>query len=122
MAKKNSIDEAKKTYNKMKKSQEAEARKEKAEAAVEDEGAFMSCEDAFYDGQFSNHDIDYDEDFSCEPEVRTKVRSLTFPGDEAFMESIMNNKNCTITNKVITPMPKEGIIMAYIEYEELIEK
>ena len=117
------FEEAKKAVRREKKEAEAEERRMDAEAIVDNDSPdedIFSSEDAFYNSQFSNHNIDYNDEPSFDDvKVRTRVQSLTFPGDEPIMEKIMNDPNCTIINKVITPMPKEGVIMAYIEWEEI---
>ena len=116
------FEEVKKAVRREKKEAEAEERRIAAEEIVADDSDddIFSSEDAFYNSQFESHDIDYnDEPLFDDVKIRTRVQSLTFPGDEPIMEKIMNDPNCTIVNKVITPMPKEGVIMAYIEWEEI---
>lgn len=48
--------------------------------------------------------------------VRTRV--FTLPGEERLIDNIQNNELYVVTNKIVSPMPKEGIIMVYIEYED----
>ena len=84
------------------------------------EGAFISMEDSYYSSElFSSGEIFKLCEFDESKGPRFRCQTLTFPGDEPILEKIENSVNCTVTNKIITPMPKEGIIMVYVEWEEV---
>ena len=52
--------------------------------------------------------------------VRIGVKVFTLPGEEGLLNNFINKEEIEITNKVITALPKEGIILYLVEYEELI--
>lgn len=51
--------------------------------------------------------------------IRRGIRTFTLPGEEELLEEYLNNDLIEVTDKVITPCPKEGIILYLIEYEEM---
>lgn len=51
--------------------------------------------------------------------VEKGVNIFTLPGDEHMLNDLMNDELVTIVNKVITPCPKEGIILYLVEYEKI---
>jgi len=51
-------------------------------------------------------------------DYRIVTRVYTLPGEERLIDAIHNNPLYVITNKIVTPMPKKGIIMVYLEYED----
>ena len=86
----------------------------------------VTCETGVFDeSPVSRENKMYDdiEEYSYSGRYVTKhfVSTFTMPGDEPMMESIMNDKNSVITNKVITPCPKEGIILIYVEYDKQVQ-
>lgn len=48
-----------------------------------------------------------------------RVVTLTMPGDESRLENILNDDEIKILERVITPCPKEGIILYLVRYEKL---
>ena len=46
------------------------------------------------------------------------IRTFIFPGDEQGYESLANDDSVSIVNKVITPCPKEGMVIYVVEYEQ----
>lgn len=78
--------------------------------------ALISFEDALYETVDSN-------DYGVgEKIVKHCVQTFSMPGDEPVMERIINEPSVIVTNKVITPCPKEGIIMVYLEYDKISEE
>ncbi len=51
-------------------------------------------------------------------DFKIRTRSFILPGQEAQIDAIHDNDLYTVTQKIVTPMPKEGIIMVYMEYED----
>lgn len=54
--------------------------------------------------------------------MRKGVKTYTLPGQEYELEELINEPLVEVTHKVITPCPKEGIILVYIEYDDYREK
>lgn len=50
--------------------------------------------------------------------MKKGVRVFTLPGEERLLSEILNDDMIDVTNKIITPCPKEGIILYLIEYED----
>lgn len=46
------------------------------------------------------------------------VRVFTLPTEERLLNDMMNDEFIDIVNKVVTPCPKEGIILYLVEYEK----
>lgn len=50
--------------------------------------------------------------------VEKGVKVFTLPGEEHLLNEIMNDEFTDIMNKIVTPCPKEGVILYLIEYEK----
>lgn len=50
--------------------------------------------------------------------IEKGVKVFTLPGEEHLLQEYMNDEFIDIVNKIITPCPKEGIILYLIEYEK----
>lgn len=50
--------------------------------------------------------------------VKRGVRTFTLPGEEELLEEYLNDDLIEIMDEVITPCPKEGIILYLIKYED----
>jgi len=53
--------------------------------------------------------------------IEKGVKVFTLPGEEYSLNEIMNDEFTEIVHKVVTPCPKEGIILYLIEYERTNE-
>lgn len=53
--------------------------------------------------------------------IEKGVRVFTLPGEEFLLNELMNNEFVDIVHKVVTPCPKEGIILYLVEYEKTNE-
>lgn len=47
-----------------------------------------------------------------------KIRVFSLPAEEEELNVIINDESNVVLEKVITPCPKEGIILYLIEYEK----
>lgn len=52
--------------------------------------------------------------------IENGVKVFSLPAEEMLLSSLMNDDMVEITNKVITPCPKEGIILYLVEYKKHI--
>lgn len=83
---------------------------------IPEEKYIPSSEDTFFENE-SNEE--YDTPLS-EGKKMHRVQTLTMPGDEPVMESILNRDTVRVTNRIISPCPKEGIILVLLEYDEFV--
>ena len=54
--------------------------------------------------------------------MRIGVATFILPGQEKKAEALFNDPLITITINERNPMPKEGIILLYIQYEDYRER
>ena len=47
--------------------------------------------------------------------IKKEVKVFTLPNEEMTLNDLLNDDMIEITNKIITPCPKEGIILYLIE-------
>ena len=53
---------------------------------------------------------------------KREVHVFSLPAEENHLNILINDENVQVMNKVITPCPKEGIILYLVEIERIIEK
>lgn len=53
--------------------------------------------------------------------VEKGIRVYTLPTEERALNNLLNDETVEITNRVITPCPKECIVLYLVEYEKLKE-
>ena len=83
---------------------------------IPEEKYIPSSEDTFFENESNG---EYDTPLS-EGKKMHRIQTLTMPGDEPVMESILNRDTVRVTNRVISPCPKEGIILVLLEYDEFV--
>lgn len=50
--------------------------------------------------------------------MNKKIKTFTFPGEEASVERIMNNPGSKVISQQIVPCPREGIVLCVLQWEE----
>jgi hypothetical protein len=53
---------------------------------------------------------------------KLKHRAFQLPGEEGLLDNICNNDMYRVVNKIVTPCPKECIILVYVEYEDSTDR
>lgn len=50
--------------------------------------------------------------------MKRKVKVFTLPNEEELLNELLGMEGVTITEEVVTPCPKEGIILYLVKYED----
>lgn len=50
--------------------------------------------------------------------MKRKVKVFTLPNEEDILNDLLAEEGIVITEEVVTPCPKEGIILYLVKYED----